>query len=58
MDNKLKEKIDKNKEDKTVYKEYIKSFTDNEITKELFSDNEDFKNLLVKENKKEEDEFF
>lgn len=58
MDKKLKDKIDKNIKDKTVYKEYIKAFTDNEITKEVFQDNEEFKNLLGKESQKEEDEFF
>ena len=41
----IKKKIDENKNDKNVYKQYIKSFCDSEKAKELFKSNEEFKNV-------------
>lgn len=61
MIEKIKEKIDYNKKDKSAYKEYIKSFVNSDKAKELFGDNEYFKELNEEDNKegnKEEDEFF
>ena len=55
MIGKIKDKIDENKKDKVVYKEYIKSFCDSEKAQELFRDNEDFKEIKKEfEEKKEE----
>ncbi len=61
MDDKIKEKIDNDKKDKEVIKEYIESFVASEKVKETFADNEDFKKLKGREEIqeiKEEDEFF
>ena len=56
----IKKRIDKNKKDKTVYKEYIKSFCESEKAKELFKNNKEFQNLnkLNNNTKEKEDEFF
>ena len=57
----MKEKIEliilKNKNDKSNYKEYIKSFCNSEKAKEIYSDNSDFKDLenYVKDEPKEEE---
>ncbi len=60
MIEKLKEKIDKNRNDKQIYKDYIKAFVDLEEAKNKFSDNSDFDDLIVEEVKdnKKEDEYF
>ncbi len=62
MIEKLKDKIDENKNDKTSYKKYIKSFCDSKKANELFNNNEEFKKLKEKidkkENPKKEDEYF
>ncbi len=52
---KIKNKIDDNKKDKQVYKEYIKSFCDCEKAQELFKSNEEFKNIKKQFEKKEEE---
>ena len=64
MIDKIKEKIDKNKTDKSVYNEYINAFIKNETIKEQFKDNDDFNSLtkdetfIDKSNNEKEDEFF
>ena len=45
MIDKIKKIIDKDKNDKEVYKEYIKSFCESEKAKELFKNDDDFKDL-------------
>ena len=56
----IKKRIDKSKNDKTVYREYIKSFCESEKAKELFKNNKEFGKLKPeeKETKEKEDEFF
>lgn len=55
----LKKRIDKSKNDKTIYKEYIKSFCESEKAKELFKNNKEFQKLKGENKPKEkEDEFF
>ncbi len=62
MIEKLKSKIDENKNDKSSYKKYIKSFCDSKKANELFNNNDEFKNLKEnidkKEKPKKEDEYF
>ena len=54
----IKKKIDKNKEDKEVYKKYVKSFCDSAKAKELFKNSEDFNNVCKQfETNKKEEEF-
>ena len=57
----IREKIDLNKKDRETYKEYVKAFINTEKAKELYSNNDDYNNLVgekKEEIKKEEDEFF
>lgn len=54
MIDKIKEIIDKDKEDTSSYQKYIKSFCDSKKAKELFKDDEEFK-LLEKSLKKEDE---
>lgn len=58
----IKKKIDEKKNDKTSYKNYVKSFCKSEKANELFNKNDDFRNLknsISKEEKnKKEDEYF
>lgn len=62
MIEKIKNKIDENKKDKSSYKKYIKSFCDSKKANELFSKNEEFnslkENFIKKESNKKEDEYF
>lgn len=61
MIDKIKEKIDQNRFDRQTYLDYIKSFVDCKEAKELFKDDEGFKDLIEEkkeDNKKEEDEYF
>ena len=56
----IKKKIDANKKDTKVFKEYIKSFVESEKAQELFSEDESFNSLKQDKKvvKKEEDKFF
>jgi hypothetical protein len=62
MIEKIKKKIDENKQDKSSYQKYIKSFCDSQKANELFENNPDFKNLKEtfdqKKKVKKEDEYF
>ena len=58
---KINEKIDEMKEDKSSYEKYIKSFCDSKKANELFENNDDFialKDSFVQKKDKEEDEYF
>lgn len=60
MLDKILEKIENNKKDKSSNKKYIKSFVNSKKAKELFSNNDDYNELkksLVEKTKKE-DEYF
>ena len=59
MDNKIKEKINEIKDDKTSFKEYIKCFCKAEKAEELFSNNDEFKRLkkLAEEDQEEEEDY-
>lgn len=61
MEEELMKKIDEMKKDKSSYKKYIKSLCDSEKAKELFANNDDFKELQKKSDEKKsqkEDEYF
>lgn len=62
MEEKLKNKIDEMKKDKSSYKKYIKSFCESEKAKELFNSNDEFNTLKEstdeKKKDKKEDEYF
>lgn len=45
MIDKIKEKIDEDKNDKETIEEYIKVFCESEESEELFKDDEEFKKL-------------
>ena len=45
MIDKIKEKIDKAKNDKENYKDYIKSFCDSKKVQEVFKDDDNFNKL-------------
>ncbi len=45
MKEKIKEKINKEKKNRTVHFEYVKSFCESEKAQELFKNDENFKDL-------------
>jgi len=58
---KLKEKIEMNRNDKNIYREYIKAFVNSDKAKELFSNDRDFAELIIDApptSNKKEDEYF
>ena len=60
MMDKIKEQIDIEKNDKHSFQKYIDAFTTTDKIKEIYQNDDEFNNLIKKEDKEkeEEDEFF
>ena len=62
MNDKIKKRIEIDKKDKQVFKDYIDAFVKSDKAKEIYKDNNDIKSLTGSKDEiqeiKEEDEFF